>query len=768
MDIKHKVTAGPAEGATAWWWVVGRVVSVVVVYLVAWAGLDVVATHFQAEQDVSVWYPPPALDVVLLLVFGLRYIPALALSPIIHVTLVNSVGLDVLHVAVFDMITTAGYAGAVWVLLRVVHIDPRLPSQRDVMWLVSVACGAGTLFVATAQVTLLATAGAVSWGQWPLSVAGYWAGSATGIAMLAPFLLLTARRWSGRRTGGWPTTWTRRPAVSPHPPGLSVSRREMLAQLLVLGGAVYAAYGSALGASLDYTYLVYAPLLWIAVRGGLRAAALAVPAANIGAVALNGGRIPADGGIVLQFGLVTLTLIGLLLGSVVTQRRANSDRHRYNARHDPLTGLGNRALFTDELSAALDRGTDNPPQRFAVLMVDLDNFKQVNDSLGHRVGDQLLTDVAHRLDEVTPSAATIARLGGDEFAVLLTDLTDPTTELAAVANRILTTLARPHHLTDNLTDTPTPVVVTTSIGSALPRIDPSEHSNNTADLLRCADVALHHAKRRGSNQHATFTAAMHSDARTALQRETALRQALENHDLTIAFQPVVDLTNADSRTPPVLGWEALTRWTPPGGTAVPPETFIALAEDAGLIVALGEQVLRSACQIAATWHPTNSTRPRLAVNASPQELAVPGYCDRVLAILADTGLPADRLDIEITETHQLGQSPTIRRTLTELADAGIGLLIDDFGTGYSSFFYLSELPITGLKIDRALVTGLPHHRQNAVIVQAILAMTAELNLPVIAEGVETTEQLRFLQQHRCSYAQGFLFGRPTTTPTLDQ
>jgi integral membrane sensor domain MASE1 len=216
-----------------------RLLLVVVVYLLAWTALDTVASQFQAARGVSLWYPPPALDLVL--VFGLRYTPALLLNTIIHTALVNPVGLDPLHVAAFDLATTAGYAGAALVLLRGVRIDPRLPTQRDVLWLVVVACGAGPLLVAAAQVTLLCTAGVLRWSQLPLSVAGEWAGSATGVAMLAPVLLLAARRWSATRPAGWPSGWVGRPPLPADPPGLGVLRPELVGQLLVLTGTVYAA-----------------------------------------------------------------------------------------------------------------------------------------------------------------------------------------------------------------------------------------------------------------------------------------------------------------------------------------------------------------------------------------------------------------------------------------------------------------------------------------------------------------------------------------------
>lgn len=722
-------------------------------YLAAWTALDLAAEHFEAAPGVSVWYPPAALDIVLLLLFGLRYAPFVLASTFIHTTVINPVGLSWPLIGLYDIVTSAGPLVAVAVLVHRLRIDPRLLSQRDVGWFVAIACAVGPVLMAAAQVATLTAAGAVPGDEALISIAGLAAGTATGVAMLAPVLLVGARRWRSR--------WQEHPQPPPDPPDLVVSRWERAAQLVAVVGTGWAAYGPhSAGGTLDYTYLVYVPLIWVAVRAGFRFATLAVLLTAVTAAVANGGRIPEDGGIALQFGLVTLTLTGLLLGALVTQRHADAEAHRHAALHDPLTGLANRALFSDRLAHAIARSDRHPRTHYAVLFLDLDRFKGVNDSLGHAAGDTVLVQVAERLRRVTRAQDSLARFGGDEFTILVEDLSG-LPALTPLADRVLATLALPHRVEGE------EVIVPASIGVVLAVGD----SHTPDDLLRSADTALHQAKRSGRGRQVLFDPEMQAQAVAGLRQEAQLRAALADGHLTVVFQPVLAVPGGQ-----LVAAEALARWPSTGSAEVPPEKFVALAEDAGLIGDLGRYVLTRACTTAARWPAgADGQAVRVAVNVSPLELNSASYPATVRDALAAAELPADRLVLEVTEHKWPANDPGAEAVLAELAELGVHLVIDDFGAGHSSLSRLRRLPVHGLKIDRSFVAGLPHDQDAVAIVTAILALARQLNLDVTAEGVETVEQYDFLAANGCPHAQGFLLGVPAPTlqitplvPTLDQ
>lgn len=722
-------------------------VVVAVVYLLVWTGLDWVAAQYTVAQGVSLWYAPAAVNVVLLLVFGLQWAPALLATVVIHTQLINPVGLAWWQVAVLAAVTAASYTAGAAVLIRWRKIDIRLLTLRDVVWLLGVMCVVAPLPMAIAQVWLLNGAGAVTSGQLFPGVAGFWAGSATGVGMLAPVLLIVSRRWLHTADPDLSAHTTHRPAY-----------RELAGQVFLLAVTVWIGYAQA-GGSLDYSYLIYGPLIWIGLRGGFVPAAWAVLAINVGAVALNRGEVPAQGGFALQFGLMTLTLLGVLLGAAVTQRQADAAADRCAALRDPLTGLANRTLLHDRLSQALARRPypDSAGRKEGtagvVLFLDLDRFKSINDSLGHAAGDAVLVEVARRLPVELRASDTVARLGGDEFAILLEGSHTPD-EVAATASRVLGALDPPIEVPNGT------VHVGASIGSALLRaagVDPP--ARTIAKTLQRADVALHQAKSQGRHRHVAFDAAMHESAVQQRQREDDLRGSVHREDITVVFQPMVAIPSRR-----IVGAEALARWQGSDGRPVPPQEFIATAEDAGLIIPLGLSVLRQACAAAAGWAAGDGA-PSVSVNASAFELMQPDYADTVLRVLDQAGLPPHRLELEITETQWVNLSAPTTATLHRLTRAGVGLLLDDFGTGYSSFRHLAELPVTGIKIDRSFTSTTTTSARSASIVRAILCVAAELNLDVTAEGVETEAQWEFLVAEGCDRAQGFLLGHPHTTLT---
>ncbi|HEX8069035.1 MAG TPA: EAL domain-containing protein [Pyrinomonadaceae bacterium] len=437
----------------------------------------------------------------------------------------------------------------------------------------------------------------------------------------------------------------------------------------------------------------------------------------------------------------------------VTDRKRAEERLLHDALHDVLTGLPNRALFMDHLKLAIQRAKRTPGRLFAALFLDLDRFKIVNDSLGHMVGDQLLVGIARRLETCLRPGDTVARLGGDEFTVLLEELTDMS-DAIQITQRIQQELSMPFNLGGH------EVFTTVSIGIA-----PSLTGYDRAeDLLRDADTAMYRAKMSGKNRHVVFDKAMHDRAVNLLQMETDLRRAIEREEFCLHYQPIVALTDGH-----VTGFEALVRWQHPQRGFISPMDFIPVAEETGLIVPLGRWVMREACRQARRWHELLPAAARFAVsiNLSSKQLAQNGFVEQVAAVLEETGVPAHRLKLEITESMVIENTDTTVELLTQLRALGVALAIDDFGTGYSSLSYLHRFPIDTLKIDRSFVSQM-HKPENAEIVRTIITLARSLEMDVVAEGVETAAQLAQLRALGCDYAQGFLFARPLAVPAADE
>jgi diguanylate cyclase (GGDEF)-like protein/PAS domain S-box-containing protein len=426
----------------------------------------------------------------------------------------------------------------------------------------------------------------------------------------------------------------------------------------------------------------------------------------------------------------------------------------HQALHDSLTGLPNRVLFHDRLRQSLNRlrRPDRPGSgRHAVLFVDLDDFKIINDTLGHSIGDELLVAVANRLRDALRAVDTAARLGGDEFTILLENIDDER-DAERAADRILEELRRPFDLDGHA------IVVSASIGIAFG----DAGSNDPDELLRSADTALYEAKGRGKGRHETYHQTMNVRAWRRLELEAELRLAIARGELRVEYQPIVEL-----ETGRVVEAEALVRWQHPVRGLIPPLDFIPLAEQTGLITAVGEFVLQTACADLARWQRRVPDARELvvSVNASARELVRRGFVDAVTATLERHRLEGRRLRLEITESATIEGAPAIE-TLRALQAVGIRISIDDFGTGYSSLAYFRELPIDGLKIDRAFIDGLVVEREDAAIVTAAIAFGHALDLDVTAEGVETREQMERLRDLGCRYGQGYLFSRPVPASAI--
>jgi diguanylate cyclase (GGDEF)-like protein/PAS domain S-box-containing protein len=437
---------------------------------------------------------------------------------------------------------------------------------------------------------------------------------------------------------------------------------------------------------------------------------------------------------------------GIVLNSRdVTERKALEDQLRRQAFHDPLTDLANRALFRDRVEHALSRA-GRQDEVLSVLYLDLDNFKTVNDSLGHPVGDALLVEVAARLQGCLRSSDTMARLGGDEFAILLEDATGEHSP-ESVAERISLLLRVPFLVGTH------DVLVSASIGIT----DASESRDGVDELLRNADVAMYAAKGLGKGRAERFEPAMYAVVRQRLELTAELRRALDQHEFRVFYQPIVDL-----HTSRIREVEALVRWQHPDRGLVSPLEFIPLAEETGLIVPLGRWVLEQACRQARAWHVEHPSEPLLVmgVNLSGRQFQDPELVADVERVLRDTGLPPGCLKLEITESVAMQNAARAEITMQALKDLGVRLAIDDFGTGYSSLQYLKRFPVDTLKIDKSFVDGLGADEQDTAIVQSVVALAKALHLDVTGEGVETRSQHAQLRLLGVERAQGFLFARP--------
>ncbi len=427
----------------------------------------------------------------------------------------------------------------------------------------------------------------------------------------------------------------------------------------------------------------------------------------------------------------------------ITERKESEVRLHFLAHHDVLTSLPNRSLVMDRLTGAL-ASAQQQQLRLAVLFLDLDRFKNVNDTLGHVVGDQLLRGVAQRLQAALRDKDMVARMGGDEFLILLSSVSRRE-EVSEVARRILHQLQAPWVLEGEEFRCPG------SIGIALF----PDHGEDAGTLLKHADIAMYQAKDAGGNTHVLYQSGMNLQTNEYVLLDSQLHQALERHEFVLHYQPQLD-----ARTGRIRGLEALVRWNRPEWGLVPPRDFIGFAEDSGLIIPIGEHVLCEACRQVKTWQDSGHLMTKVAVNLSARQFQQPNIVDLIARVLRDTDLPADRLEIEITETVAMQKVPYTMHVLLALRALGLSVVLDDFGTGFSSLSYLKDFPITALKIDQSFVRDMLHDPKDCAIIKTVIELAENFGLQTIAEGVESQEQVTRLCELGCCIMQGNYFSHP--------
>ena len=559
----------------------------------------------------------------------------------------------------------------------------------------------------------------------------WWLSNLLGVYLIAP-LLLTASRWD----------------LLPTTKGARLEALVLVLSMLLLT-LFMMQYAEPLRPAEVVLFVLLPGVLWAALRFSVTGASVAIFLSAlivlwVGVVSFGGltsATTPHDV-FALQISMMAMALGGLFVAAALTERRYSEMRLDMLANHDPLTGLPNRSYFQDFLGHTLARAQREKSQ-VSLLFIDLDRFKHINDSQGHEVGDQVLRVVANRLDEQLRADDFVARLGGDEFAIVLTH--PPTSRAASrVARKLITALAESFKIGQRR------YAIGASIGISVYPDDGLDANT----LLRQADLAMYQAKQRRSGVE-YFSDELNTVAQQQLTLETGLRQVLERNELALVYQPKVDLASGQ-----VVGLEALVRWLPRSGGIIWPDQFIPMAEETGLIMPLGRWVVRAACEQWIAWREAGLNPPPVAINLSPRQFSDSRLIDDIDLILKETGMDAAYLQLEVTESAAMENPMRTFDMLDALRQRGLHVYIDDFGTGHSNLSQLKRMPIDALKIDKSFVDDVLTNSDDAEIANAIIRLSHALNLRVVAEGVESIEQVAFLKQNGCDEIQGYVVSKP--------
>ncbi len=697
-------------------------VAVLTLFVALYVGGAAWGIELAEDSGISPWYPPAGLSLALVILLGPRWAPLIVVADLTQWALVGGRGTFLVALA-FAVAQAAIFALAGWMLRRTLRAEPPLTRLGDVALFGAIGVVGAPLLAGLAVMGIDLAFNDLPAEDFAEQVRVFFIGDAVAALAITP-VLLTAGAWiQGTSLRG----------ASPTAEGITAEDVLMAAGVLLLPPSLLVGFDDRL------VFVSLLPLAWVALRRGLPAATLATFAlATVSVIAYD----LFDPGVELvdiQSFLLSGGALALASGAVVSERERGRARLAYLALHDDITGLPNRHRLMEALTDALAR---EERRNVAILVVQLRGLRQVLAGVGREALDDLLAIIADRLRSITGPDATLARLSPARFVVMLDG---PGAERAEVlSDRILAELASPVELDGR------ELALDASIGVAY-----GARGAGPDAVLARADAATARAATQQGSRRVLFDATLEAEALERRDLERRLRAAIDDEALHLAFQPIVDL-----ETEQVIDAEALARWTPPGGEPVPPNVFVPIAEDTGLILRLGRWVLREACRQAVTWPSAGGSPIGVSVNVSPMQLQDSGFVDDVRAALGEAGLPASRLRIEVTESIVLDDLPTAIARLAELRELGVTAMLDDFGTGYSSLSWVQRLPVTRLKIDRSFIAGLADHAIDHAIVTATVGLARALHLGTIAEGVETERQREILQGIGCTRMQGYLIAAP--------
>lgn len=685
--------------------------------------------------SVSAIWPASGMAIAVLVLFGKHYWPGILLG-----AFAANFGLLPIYGAVLlGFGNSLGALSGRWVLSPIDQFRPRMDRVSEIVKLSMLAAPLAALTSATLGIAVLLLSHSVPLERWFSAWSVWWLGDMMGNLVIAPALLVCYAYRNSRP-----------------------SREQFFEIMVLLVVMIWLTVASHLHwfgmPDFDPQFLLLFPfVVWAALRLGLVGTAVTVLVAAALAVVLALGEAKMAGVAVpyavvanLQILLAIMSVPGFLIAAALTEHKNAENRLEQLARYDSLTGLANRIALLDQLNLAVAEA-ERKETEVALLFMDLDRFKNINDTLGHAMGDRLLQECAQRIRNSVRQEDFVARLGGDEFTVLLQgELVAQSA--ASVAEKILDAMRLPVMLQGH------EYVVSGSIGiatynGATPQSQPDD-THLSQELMRQADTAMYRAKRQGSG-YKYFNIKMDSNSKLQLRLENSLRRALENEEFELYYQAKVAAGSGH-----IIGCEALLRWRHPVHGLIKPDKFIEVIESIGLMIPVGAWVLREACQQMQRWEKEGLPAQRVAVNLSMRQFLQPDLLQVVDQVLADSQLEANRLELEITESVAMSNAKQTIETLTALKQRGVHIAIDDFGTGYSSLSYLKRFPIDAVKIDRSFIQDLKPDSDDASIVMATIRLAHAMNLSVIAEGVETEQQRDFLLKYGCDVLQGYLYSRP--------